>query len=609
MSETASPCTQRIRHLPDQLINQIAAGEVVERPAAVVKELLENSLDAGAGRIEVDLEQGGIRLIRVRDDGWGIDREELALALSRHATSKITSLDDLDEVVSLGFRGEALPSIASVARLTLSSCAVGEDSGWRLSPGADGSPDAPQPVPHAQGTTVEVRDLFHNVPARRKFLRTERTELGHVEDVIRRIALSRYDAAISVRHNGRATMDLRPAADVLSRELRLAGVCGREFVDHALHLDHEASGLRLWGWIGLPTFSRSQADMQYFFVNGRMVRDRLAGHAVRQGYQDVLYHGRHPAFVLYLELDPALVDVNVHPAKQQVRFRNGRLVHDFLFRTIHQVLADTRPGETGGTPDTESALATAGAPAKSFQRTPAQAQSALRLSVHEQLGAYAALHPPREPALTAATRELPNRGEVGDEIPPLGYALAQLHGVYILAENARGLVLVDMHAAHERTTYERLKRGYDASGVRSQPLLVPLVLNVSAKEVALAESHAEVLSELGLELLPAGPDTLSVRQVPSVLADGDIDGLVRDVLSDLAAHGSAARVRDAVNEVFSTMACHGSVRANRRLELAEMNALLRDMERTERSGQCNHGRPTWVELRMEDLDRMFLRGR
>ncbi len=602
-----------IRPLPDPLINQIAAGEVVERPASAVKELLENCLDAGADRIEIDLEQGGVSLIRVRDNGWGIPSEELPVALARHATSKIGSLQDLESVASLGFRGEALPSIASVSRLTLTSCAAEDAGGWRLVSDANGGAPAAQPAPHPVGTTVEVRDLFYNVPARRKFLRTERTELGHVEDVVRRLALSRFDLNVSMRHNGRAMLDMRAAPDQRARELRLAKACGQAFVDHCLHVDHEAAGFRIQGWIGLPTFSRSQTDMQYFFVNGRMVRDRLVAHAVRQGYQDVLYHGRHPAFVLYLELDPALVDVNVHPAKYEVRFRNGRLVHDFLYRTIHEVLSHTRPADEAPTPAPQVQLRANVGPRMPGPANPVE-QTSMSLSVQEQLEAYGKLYPARQSGLPASERQgaypgaLPDAAPA-DQGPPLGHAIAQLHGIYILSQNARGLILVDMHAAHERITYEGLKAGLDASGIRTQPLLVPVSLAVSAKEVQLTETHADLLSELGLELTVAGPERITVRRLPNLLAESNVEQLVRDVLSDLATHGSSDRVRVAINDVLSTMACHGSVRANRRLNLPEMDALLRQMERTERSDQCNHGRPTWIEMKLDDLDRLFLRGR
>ncbi|HFD81081.1 MAG TPA: DNA mismatch repair endonuclease MutL [Gammaproteobacteria bacterium] len=596
----------RIRPLEPQLVNQIAAGEVVERPASVLKELLENSLDAGARRIEVDIEDGGKRLIRVRDDGCGIHREDLALALSRHATSKIASLEDLEQVRSLGFRGEALPSIASVSRLRLQSRTAEADRGWQVEGDGRERTAEPQPVAHPPGTTVEVRDLFYNVPARRKFLRTENTEYKHLELVVQRIALSRPEVELRVRRQRKERYHLRPATDEQGRLERLRLLLGESFASELLAFDHAAAGLRLHGWIARPVFSRSQADMQFLFVNGRAVRDRLLAHALRQAYQDVLYHGRQPAFVLHLELDPSAVDVNAHPAKTEVRFRESRLVHDFLFRTVQQVLADERPAEGGDTAAATAAVAAgAPAPAPDYSR-----QASMALPVAEQIGHYRRLHGSGGTPLPASpvppqTDAQPN----AEEIPPLGFALAQLKGIYILAENARGLVLVDMHAAHERISYEHLKRSFSDHGIRSQPLLVPLALAVSRAEADEAERRREWFSALGFELDRLGPERLAVRQVPSLLADVDIEALVRDVLADLRSHGASRRIEEAANGLLATMACHGSVRANRRLSIGEMNALLRDMERTERSGQCNHGRPTWVQLDLQELDALFLRGR
>jgi len=603
-----------ISQLPPQLINQIAAGEVVERPASVVKELLENSLDAGARRIQVDVEQGGVRRIRIRDDGTGIPRDELSLALSRHATSKIASLDDLERVASLGFRGEALPSIASVSRLTLISATPSGDSGWTIQGDGGDRFEAPMPAAHPTGTTVDVKDLFFNVPARRKFLRTERTEFGHLEEVVRRIALSRFRVGFELSHNQKPGLRLPPAEDEAQQLERVAAICGEAFATQVVRIEHEAAGLRLHGWLGLPTYSRSQADLQYFYVNGRMVRDRLISHAVRQAYQDVLFHGRHPAFVLYLELDPALVDVNAHPAKHEVRFRESRLAHDFLFRSLHRVLAELRPGQ---------GMAPARMDSPEPQADPARpgayrggswgggSQSGLNLRVAEVMGAYGDLHPAPVAAdpLASVQGMAPVMSEPGQgEAPPLGYALAQLHGVFILAQNQEGLVLVDMHAAHERITYERLKRAYWGEGLKSQPLLVPAHMNVSSREADLVETHGEAFSRFGFDLDRAGIEQLRVRAVPTLLARADTESLVRDVLSDLLTHGESTRVEEAVNELLSSLACHGSVRANRQLTIPEMNALLRDMEATERSGQCNHGRPTWVQLSMDQLDRLFMRG-
>ncbi|WP_457673636.1 DNA mismatch repair endonuclease MutL [Thiolapillus sp.] len=592
--------TRRIHALPSQLVNQIAAGEVVERPASVIKELVENSLDADARQVEVEAWQGGVKRMKVRDDGMGIARDDLALALSRHATSKVASLADLEGITSMGFRGEALPSIASVSRLTLVSREAGADQAWQI----DGEDAEPLPAAHPRGTTVDVRDLFYNTPARRKFLKTEKTEFRHLEQVLRRLALARFDVGFKLSHNGRQVFSARPAEDTRSREKRIAELLGQAFIDNSLRFEHEAAGLRLWGWIGLPAFSRSQADMQHFFVNGRMVRDKLVSHAVRQAYQDVLYHGRHPAFLLYLELDPRLVDVNVHPTKHEVRFREGRLVHDFLFRTLHQVLANARPEDVLAEHGGQELPASSPAPLMPRQMPVREEPAAYQPSLDWQMPPAKA---PDRGQARAPAAALP-RKESG-EAPPLGYALAQLHGVYILAQNQAGLVLVDMHAAHERITYEGMKQALEGQGIRSQPLLVPLSVKVSPREVELALEHRELLAELGMEVDALGKDSLVVRAMPALLEGADAEGLLRDLLADMVTHGSSQRLRQAINEVLATMACHGSVRANRRLALEEMNALLRDIERTERSGQCNHGRPTWTQLSMAELDRLFLRGR
>jgi DNA mismatch repair protein MutL len=597
--------------MSDHLINQIAAGEVVERPASVVKELLENSLDAQASRIEVDVEQGGIKSIRIRDDGFGIHKDDLKLSLSSHATSKINSLEDLEHVRSLGFRGEALPSIASVSRLSLTSRWRNEAEAWSVNTTSIDEFDV-RPAAHAGGTTVEVRDLFYNVPARRKFLRTVKTEFAHLEDVVKRIALSHFNVDITLRHNNRAVRQLRKADDRLQQEKRITGVCGPAFIENAVFIDYAINELRLWGWVGRPTFSRSQADMQYFYVNGRMVRDKLVTHAIRQAYQDVLYHGRHPAYVLFLELDPSTVDVNAHPGKHEVRFRQSRSVHDFIFRAIHKSLADLRPEEAdnhlqAAVFDTGMAPAVhhgGQASARPRAADPYVRQTPLSLAVTEQMSRYGQMN---AAALDAAGL-LQDEAE-SEQVPPLGYARAQLHGIYILAENAQGLVLVDMHAAHERITYERLKQSQQDNGIQTQPLLVPINIDVSEKEAALVESSPEIFAELGLEVDRSGLESVRIRQIPVVLAQGDGEALLRDVLSDLVKHGSSTRIHEAMNEVLSTMACHGSVRANRKLTVPEMNALLRDMERTERSGQCNHGRPTWVQLSIDELDKLFYRGR
>lgn len=623
-----------IRLLPDHLINQIAAGEVVERPASVVKELLENAVDAGASRIEIDLEQGGIKRIRIRDNGCGIPKEELTLALSRHATSKISSLEDLEQVRSLGFRGEALPSIASVARLSLSSCHQEAEQAWRVEADQSKGSHLPEPIAHATGTTVDVHDLFFNIPARRKFLKTEKTELSHIEEAVRKMALSRFDISFYLRHNQKPLLQLNSANNRLASERRLAEICGEPFVQQAQYVEHEASGLRLWGWVALPTFSRSQTDLQYFYVNNRAVRDRLIAHAVRQAYQDVLYHGRHPAFVLYLEMEPQLVDVNAHPTKHEVRFREGRFIHDFIFHTLHQVLAEVRPSSETASPAhfptyvqplarpdlfagqtaklTEDAI-NANRHQIAFPTHYSYQQPRLGLPVRDSLPVYAKLYGQTDTLTTLATTTSEAALETSsephhEELPPLGYALAQLHGVYVLAQNAAGLVLVDMHAAHERITYEQLKISMQADAIRSQPLLVPQAIPVSRREADQAEVHAHRFQALGFELSRMGLEKIVIRAVPSLLKDANIENLVRDVLADLITHGSSQRIEQAMNEILGTMACHGSVRANRRLSLAEMNALLRDMERTERSGQCNHGRPTWLQMSMEQIDKLFMRG-
>ena len=712
----------RIHQLDLRLANQIAAGEVVERPASVVKELVENALDAGSTRIDIDIEQGGVRLIRVRDNGEGISADDLPLALARHATSKIHDLEDLEAVATLGFRGEALASIASVSRLVLSSSA--DDSGVGHAVCSEGrdmtaTVDA---AAHPRGTTVEVRDLFFNTPARRKFLKTEQTEFSHLEETVKRLALAHPEVAFSLTHNGRPVHSLRAAQEELEWRRRLASLCGPAFMEHAVPVNIESGGFLLRGWLGLPTFSRAQADLQYFYVNGRMVRDRVVTHAVRQAYADVLFHGRHPAYVLFFDLDPGAVDVNVHPTKHEVRFREQRSVHDFLYRSLHRVIAALKPqdqapatglagapesgkglsdiatGAAGGSPGLsqlreQAALqlptqrpgtgpgfagygaaggadagvpfpggGAAGDPAYRAAQSPAggpyspdSAAGGLPYPAGSdaypagsnsypagnntypaggnayplaQGGSYAG-RPGAAPAPGAdetaaafafqrpagaggfAAEAAPTAMPAADDSAahPLGYAIGQLHGIYILAQAADGLVLVDMHAAHERITYERLKGSFDAGQLASQPLLVPLSLAVSTREADLAETEQAFFARLGFELERMGPETLLLRAVPILLGQARAETLVRDVLADLAVHGNTRRIEETHNELLATMACHGSVRAGRQLSLAEMNALLRDMEATERSGQCNHGRPTWTRLTLKDLDRLFLRGR
>ena len=590
-----------IRLLPDILVNQIAAGEVVERPASVVKELVENALDAGARRIDIDLEEGGARLIRVRDDGGGIPAAELPVAVQRHATSKIASIEDLEAVATLGFRGEALPSIASVSRLRIASRRADDAAGSVLQvEGGRVGEVAPSAQP--QGTTVEVRELFYNVPARRRFLRAERTELGHVEEWLRTLALARPDVEVRVSHNGKPLRRYRGEA-ASETGARLVDALGEEFSRNALRIEHAGAGLRLHGWIAQPSYNRASADQQYLFVNGRGVRDRNVAHAVRQAYSDVLFHGRHPAYVLFLELDPRAVDVNVHPAKHEVRFRDSRLVHDFVYRSLHEALAGTRAGAAAN-PTGE--IAAPGVPAFAAESRPWQGDMALKLA--EAPAHYAALYAPAHPGpvLPAMPAQV---GASDAKVPPLGHALAQLHGIYILAESADGLVVVDMHAAHERIGYEKLKAAHDGAGVRVQPLLVPQPLAASAREAEVAEREAATLAALGFEVSRSGPQSLLLRSVPTLLADTDAAALLRDVLGDLLEHGQTRRVEQARDGLLATMACHAAVRAHRRLSVPEMDALLREMESTERSGQCNHGRPTWARFGLAEIDAWFLRGR
>jgi DNA mismatch repair protein MutL len=622
----------RINLLSQRLANQIAAGEVVERPASVVKELMENSLDAGASRLEIEVEQGGTKQIKIKDDGLGIHKQDLELALSRHATSKITDLEDLENIASLGFRGEALASISSVSRLTMTSkadddvaAASGDNSGWKVVAEGQEMDVILSPAAHSRGTTVEVRDLFFNTPARKKFLKTEKTEFSRIDEILKRIALSRFDVQFSLTHNQRAIRKLLPASSDQEKQRRVAGVCGPAFVESSVFVEMEGQGLRLWGWVSLPTFSRSQADLQYFYVNGRIIRDKLVTHAVKQAYRDVLFHGRHPAYVLYLELAPSAVDVNVHPTKHEVRFRDSRLVHDFLFSSLHKALAELRPsdrladnGQNNGHEDDPFVAMRSGSAAGNFAANPDSNFAAGNFSDQSSLSLaepasnnYSYRSSTGQPAAGAIQSQLENFAKLtaGDsEVPPLGYAIAQLHGIYILAQNKEGLITVDMHAAHERITYERMKTACQNEELKMQPLLVPLSIAVSQSEADCAETEREALLSIGIELERAAAESIVVRQVPSILRNANIEQLVRDVLSDVLEYGSSDRIQAHQDELLSTMACHGSVRANRHLTIPEMNALLRDMEATERSGQCNHGRPTWVYQGLDELDKLFLRG-
>ena len=594
---------KRIKLLNNRLANQIAAGEVVERPASVVKELLENALDSGCKRIEVTLEAGGARLIKVRDDGSGIYKDDLELALCRHATSKIEMATDLESVSTLGFRGEALASIASVSKLILTSNASDNiKDGWKVTAGGEGMKPDLAPAPHPTGTTVEVSDLFFNTPARRKFLRTERTEFQRIEDILRKMSLSHPQVAINLNHNGKVIKQYPACQNEEELDRRVSAVFGKTFIDNALYFEQENQGMQLRGWIGLPTYSRSQADQQYFFVNDRVIKDKLVGHAVKQGYSDVLYHGRSPVFALFLSLKPSLVDVNVHPTKHEVRFRDSRAVHDFIFRTIHRLLAEVRPED-------HADLAQVASP-QDMGPTLAQRNISFGGSggagrVSEQLQHYSAL---LRGDVDAGVMQLAEHSE-DDTTPPLGYALAQLQGIYILAENTSGLVVVDMHAAHERITYERLKNATDAEGMKMQPLLVPISVAISESEGNLVEEYTPHFQELGFDIQLASEESVMVRGIPALLSRTNAEQLVRDVLSDFLEYGSTTRIMEHRDAILSTMACHGSVRANRNLTIPEMNALLRDMAETERSGQCNHGRPTWSELSVAELDGLFLRGR
>lgn len=586
-----------IQILPDPLINQIAAGEVVERPAAVVKELLENSLDAGARRIEVTVEKAGLAQIRVRDDGSGIPKQELALALQRHATSKIRSLDDLERVATLGFRGEALPSILSVSRMRVTTTAAGEAHGWSVSGDGSLGPAGPEPAAHPGGTTIEVRDLFFNTPARRKFMRSEGTEFRHLSLAVRRAALARYDVGFSLVHGGRKVFDLAPAEGEAQMAARVGALTDPEFLAKSQFIDEARMGMRLWGWMGLPSFARTQPDLQHLYVNGRAVRDKLLGHALRRAYADVLHGSHYPAFVLYLELDPAGVDVNVHPAKTEVRFRESARVHDFLFAAVHQAIRRLRPDPA----QHHHAMPWQGIHHESAdpERAPPAPGVQERFPLAGTSGGY------RSHGSTAIPRALPAEA-------PLGQALGQVHEIYILAQNDYGLVLVDMHAAHERVLYEKFKREREAGGLASQALLVPHAFSVSEDEADIAEQAAADLKALGVELDRTGPRTLRITALPPLLANADPTALLKSLLQGAAEQESRSHfteLADAQERVLADMACRAAVRSGRRLTLTEMDALLRDMEQTERSNQCNHGRPTWVQVSMADLDRLFLRGR
>ncbi|MBI5753485.1 MAG: DNA mismatch repair endonuclease MutL [Hydrogenophilales bacterium] len=591
----------QIHLLPDLLINQIAAGEVVDRPASALKELLENSVDAGATEIEVKLTQGGIKQIQVTDNGGGIAGEQLALALARHATSKIASLEDLERVASLGFRGEALASIASVTRMALTSRTLQAEHAWQVET-EGGALSSTQPAAHPVGTTIEARDLYFNTPARRKFLKTEATEYAHCEEMFKRIALAHPEVGFTLQHNGRVTWHLRPT----QLAQRVHEFLGEDFAQASLPIEVEASDLRLSGFAGVPAYSRASRDAQYFFVNGRFVRDKLISHALREAYKDVLHQARHPAYVLFLTLDPAAVDVNVHPTKIEVRFRDGRAVHQFLYHAVNRVLAGSR-GEALGNVVQDSGFGIRDSGGWRGQ-TPmvAPRQESMALAVNEPSPFYSTLFSGVKDAVAEAPRQA---DQATSEAPPLGYALGQVHGVYILAQNALGLVLVDMHAAHERVVYEKLKNALDMHTVPTQPLLVPAALTAGPLEVATVEEQGDTLRQLGFEMAVLSPNSIAVRAIPALLQDADPSELARAVLQDLREFGASRVLTERRNELLATMACHGAVLANRRLMLPEMNALLREMEATERADQCNHGRPTWFQMTMQDLDKLFMRGK
>lgn len=593
-----------IQKLPDTLINQIAAGEVIERPASIVKELMENSLDAAATSISVELEKGGIQRICVRDNGSGIDKSQLQMALTRHATSKISSMDELLNVASLGFRGEALPSIASVSKLSLISNTEVGDHGWELRAEGGTVESAIKPAAHAQGTTVIVSDLFYNTPARRKFLRTEKTEYSHCEQVVKRLALANFSIAFFLRHNQKTVFSLEAANSSIEKEKRLQKLLGKAFIEHAIYFERTVESLRLSGWLAAPAFSRTQSDLQFQYVNNRNIRDKSISHAVKLAYQDVLYHGRQPAYVLFLELDPYAVDVNAHPAKHEVRFRDSRSIHDFVRQTLKQVIGELRPAQIDSA---NFAKLSNSIPAAT---TPTQTYFSHGGSAAEEHFRQLYTSSVNEPLEIYATNKQHNpESTPHDDTPLLGYALAQLHGVYILAQNTAGLVLVDMHAAHERIVYEHLKIIDSGNSVARQQLLVPLQIAVSQSEAQLAEQQQNLFESLGFEVDRIGEESILVRAVPKILSHADITTLMRDLLADWQKNKFSTRVEQARNEILSSIACHSAVRANRKMTQAEMNALLRSMEATERSNQCNHGRPTWIQLSVKDLDKLFLRGR
>jgi DNA mismatch repair protein MutL len=603
-----------IRVLPDLLINQIAAGEVVERPAAALKELLENSLDAGATQIDIDLAQGGIKRIRIADNGRGIAADELPLAIARHATSKIRVLDDLERVASLGFRGEALASLAAISRLNILSRAAGASLASRVEV-VGGDASAIEVAALERGTVVSAEDLFFNTPARRKFLKTEATEFGHCEDVAQRLALAVPDVSVSLTHNGRRLWQLHTGTPLA----RVTAILGDEFGAASAEIDERAAAFSIVGWIGLPRYSRAGRDQQYLFVNGRFVRDKLLVHAIREAYSDVLHGGRHPAYALYLNLDSSMVDVNVHPTKAEVRFRDSRAVHQFVFHALNKALSGSAASVAPAMANPLDWITNRGAPIANpqpWQRGVQQSFTQLNArepGVREPHAFYEVLRGetawPYAAGSSAATVDLARHESSSQDFPPLGFALAQLHGIYILAQNANGLVLVDMHAAHERIVYEKLKTALDLNQLASQPLIAPIAMALGERDMQLVSGHRPFFEQLGFDLAALSPTEIAIRAVPAMLPSLDASAMLRELLDDLAEHGASRALTEKRDEILGTMACHGAVRANRQLAIPEMNALLRDMEATERSGQCNHGRPTWYQFALHDLDKLFMRGR
>ncbi|MFK8012632.1 MAG: DNA mismatch repair endonuclease MutL [Marinicellaceae bacterium] len=599
----------RINKLPSLLVDQIAAGEVIERPASVVKELVENALDAGATRISIEIENGGKKLIRVIDNGYGLSQEDMSLAIERHATSKIQSLEDLEALNSLGFRGEALPSIVSISRFILTSKTIDYDFAHQLNC-LGGICEPIKPAQHPLGTTIEVRDLFYNTPARRRFLKTDRTEFLRIDDLIKRVSLSRFDVGFTLIHNGKTVRSSQGGEAESNKKMRIVQLCGKEFFENAFFIDEQRHGMRLYGWVAKPSWNRASADRQFFYINGRMIKDKLIGHAVRQAYQDVLFHGRFPAFVLYFELDPTWVDVNVHPTKHEVRFRESQQVHGFIFGSLNHALSQTKPGSDLNA-TTEIGLNSANIQPVDYTKM----QSSLQFSRPNYSPSYVAETPNNYlQSIAQASQSLPEmqsyqqQSKDEEEMPPLGYAKAQIHGVFIIAENKNGMVIVDMHAAHERITYEWFKKAIENDGIRSQSLLVPLAITVSERETDAVEQHIHWFNKLGLDVQVGSKESIIVRKVPTLLVKTDIESLLKDVLSEIVTLGSSTKIEASMNELLSSMACHGSVRANRQMTIVEMNALLREMEKTQRADQCNHGRPTWVQMDMKQMDRLFLRG-